>query len=99
MISCIILTSTLVLSNTAGRFCILDITIKEKMFRLIGVNWPNATREFPNFFRRIELYVTPSKQVILVGDWSAVLDPNLDKRGACRVTYTCFVNGRICRTT
>ena len=33
------------------------------------------------FFRRIEPYVSPSKRVILVRDWNAVLDPNLD-RGA-----------------
>ena len=71
----------LVLSDPAGRLCVLDVTIKDKAFRLIGVYGPNVTSELPAFFRRIEPYVVPSKRVILVGDWNAVLDPNLD-RGA-----------------
>ena len=71
----------LVLSDPAGRLCVLDVTIKDKAFRLIGVYGPNTTSELPAFFRRIEPYVVPSKRVILVGDWNAVLDPNLD-RGA-----------------
>ena len=71
-------TRALVLSDPADRLCVLDVTIKDKAFRLIGVYGPNATRELPAFFRRIEPYVTPSKRVILVGDRNAVLDPNLD---------------------
>ena len=71
----------LVLSDPAGRLCVLDVTIKDKAFRLIGVYGPNVTSELPAFFRRIEPYVVPSKRVILVADWNAVLDPNLD-RGA-----------------
>ena len=71
----------LVLSDPAGRLCVLDVTIKDKAFRLIGVYGHNVTSELPAFFRRIEPYVVPSKRVILVGDWNAVLDPNLD-RGA-----------------
>ena len=71
----------LVLSDLAGRLCVLDITIKDKAFWLIGVYGPNVTSELPAFFRRIGPYVISSKRVILVGDWNAVLDPNLD-RGA-----------------
>ena len=77
---CLDATCALVLSDPVGRLCILDVTIKDKAFRLIG---PNVTSELPAFFRRIEPYV-PSKRVILVGDWNAVLDPNLD-RGAITV--------------
>ena len=71
-------TCALVLSDPADRLCVLDVTIKDKAFRLIGVYGPNATSDLSAFFRRIEPYVTPSKRVILVGDWNAVLDPNLD---------------------
>ena len=71
-------TCALVLSDPAGRLCVLDITIKDKAFRQIGVYGPNVTSELPAFFRRIEPYVVLSKRVILVGDWNAVLDPNLD---------------------
>ena len=77
----LVATCALVLSDPASRLCVLDVTIKDKAFRLIGVYGPNAISEFPAFFRRIEPYVIPSKGVILVGDWNAVFDPNLD-RGA-----------------
>ena len=59
----------------------MDVTIKDKAFRLIGVYEPNAMSELPAFFRCIKPFVIPSKRVILVGDWNAILDPNLD-RGA-----------------
>ena len=36
-------TCALVLSDPAGRLCVLDVTIKDKAFRLIGVYGPNAT--------------------------------------------------------
>ena len=68
----------LVLSDPSGRLCVLDVTIKDKAFRLIGVYGPNVTSELPAFFWRIEPYVVPSKRVILVGDWNTVLDPNLE---------------------
>ena len=74
-------TCALVLSDLAGSLCVLAVTIKDKAFRLIGVYGPNATSELPAFSRRIEPYVVLSKRVILVGDWNAVLHPNLD-RGA-----------------
>ena len=60
-------TCALVLSDPADRLCVVDVTIKDKAFRLIGVYGHNATSELPAFFRRIEPYVIPSKRVILVG--------------------------------
>ena len=77
----LVATCVLVLSDPAGRLCVLDVAIKDKAFWLIGVYGPNAISELPDFFRRIEPFVIPSKRVILVGDWNAVLDPDLD-RGA-----------------
>ena len=64
----------------------MDVTIKDKALRLIGVYGPNATSELPAFFRRIEPYVIPWKRGILVRDFNAVLDPNLD-RGDISVGY------------
>ena len=52
----------------AGRLCVLDVTIKDKAFQLIGVYGPKANSELPAFFRCIELYVIPLKRVILMGD-------------------------------
>ena len=68
-------TCALVLSDPTGRLCVLDVTIKDKAFQLIGVYGTNVTSELPAFFLRIEPYVVPSKWVILAGDWNAVLIP------------------------
>ena len=84
----LVATCALVLSDPAGRLCVLDVTIKDKAFWLIGVYGPNATSELPAFFRRIEPYVIPSKRVILVGDWNAVLDPNLNRGASSTGTNT-----------
>ena len=85
---CLDSTCALVLSDPVSRLCVLDVTIKDKAFQLIGVYGPNATSELPAFFRCIEPYVVPSKRVILVGDWNAILDPNLDRGAICAGTNT-----------
>ena len=85
---CLVATRVLILLDPAGRLCVLDVTIKDKAFRLIGVYRTNATRELPTFFRRIKPYVIPSKQVILAGDWNAILDPNLDREAINAGTNT-----------
>ena len=77
---------TLVFSDPQGRLCVLDITIKGKVFRLIGVYGPNTKSELPDFFRGIEPYMTSARPVILAGDWNAVLDPSIDRGGARRDT-------------
>ncbi len=43
----LVATCALVLSDPAGRLCVLDVTIKDKAFRLIGVY---ANSELPVFF-------------------------------------------------
>ena len=41
-----------------------------------------------------------SKRVILMGDWNAVLDPNLDRGASSAGTNTgCQIFSRVCRTT
>ena len=74
--------------GSGGQIYILDVTIKDKTFRLIRVYGPNASNELPAFFRHIGPYVIPSKAVILVGDWNAVLDPNLDRGATSAGTNT-----------
>ena len=44
-----------VLSDPADRLCVLDVIIKDRTFRLIGVYGPNVVSVLPKFFRRIEL--------------------------------------------
>ena len=67
---------TLVLSDPASRLCILDVTTKDKAFRLLWLYGSDAVRELPTLFRRIEPYMTSSRRVILVSHWNVVLDPN-----------------------
>ena len=52
----LVATCALVLSDPPGRLCVLDVTIKDKAFRMIGVYGLNATSELPAFFRRIKFY-------------------------------------------
>ena len=70
---------TLVFADPAGRLCVVDATIKGEAFRLIGVYGPNLQSERVSFFSRIDPFVTSSRRVVLVGDWNAVLDPNIDR--------------------
>ena len=84
----LIATCALVLSDPAERLCVLDVTIKDKAFRLIGVYGPNAGSELPAFFWCIGPYVIPPKRVILKGDWKAVLNPNLDRGATSAGTNT-----------
>ena len=77
---------SLVFSDPEGRLCVLDATIKGRAFRFIGVYGPNANSELPDFFRRIEPFMTSSRRLVLAGDWNAVLDPKIDRGGARRDT-------------
>jgi len=77
---------SLVFSDPTGRLCVVDATIEGRAFRFIGVYGPNATSELPDFFRRIEPYVTSSRRVVLTGDWNAVLDPRVDRGEGSRAT-------------
>ena len=58
-----------------------DVAVKTFEFRIVAVYAPNATRERCSFFWRLEPFLDDSKQVVLVGDWNAILGPNRDKGG------------------
>ena len=63
---------SLVIVDSVGWLCTLDVTIKEKEFRFIGVYMTNIKSEFPDFFQLIDLFVTSPRQVILLSDSNAV---------------------------
>ena len=46
----LISTCTLVLSDPSGKLCILHVTIKDKVFRLIGVYGPTVVSELSALF-------------------------------------------------
>ena len=68
-----------VFSDSKGRLCVLDITIKDKTFCFIGIYGPNATSELPDIFWRIEPFAMKSRRIIFAGDLNAVHDPNVDR--------------------
>lgn len=74
----------------ASRLCVLDVTIKDNAFLLRGIPAPKDHAEREPFFWRIDRFVIPSKRVVLLRDWSAVLDPDLDRRGARKGTSILF---------
>ena len=41
----------------------------------------NIAAERVYFFRRLALFLGDPKRIILVGDWNAILDPNIDRVG------------------
>ena len=89
-----ITTCALVHSDPTGRLYILDVTIKDKVFRLIGVYGPNISNELTAFFRSIGPYEIPSKRVVFMGYRNAVLYPNLD-RGACDPISSCCATSHL----
>ena len=54
-----------------------DIAVKTFEFRIAAINVPNSSAE-----RRF--FLDASRRTVLVGDWNAILDPNIDRasRGA-----------------
>lgn len=63
---------------------------RKKEFWLIAVYVPNDCGDQKAFFWCINQFVISSKWEVLVGDWNTILDPNLDSRGASKVTNICF---------
>lgn len=57
----------LVFIDLKRKLCVLDITIEGNSLCFIRAS----------FFQQVEAFLTMSWQVVLVGDWNAILDPNL----------------------
>ena len=64
-----------------------DYADKSFKFRVVYVYALNITAERCSFFWWFEPFLDDSKQLILVGDWNAILEPKIDKagRGASRL--------------
>lgn len=68
-VSCLVshsldVTCSLVLTDLAERLCMLDVNIKEKVFRVIGVYAPNDYRKCEAAFQQINQFLISSKQVV-----------------------------------
>ena len=63
-----------------------DVAVKSFKFHLVVVHASNFAVESVPFFRRLAPFLDDTKQLVLIGDWNAILDPKIDKvrRGASR---------------
>ena len=92
-----------VFAGYGGRLVVADVAVKSFKFRMVAVYAPNITVERVSFFRRLAPFLDDSKQLVLMGDWNAILDLMIDKvrRGGVKAALstlylvmtwsTCFV--------
>ena len=70
-----------VFAGDGGRLLVADVAVKTFKFRIAAVHVPNTTAERRSFLRWLGSFLDASKRTVLVGDWNAILDPNLDRAG------------------
>ena len=70
-----------VFAGDGGRLVVADVAVKSFMFRLVVVYAPNFVPKRVSFFRQLERFLNESKQLVLIGDWNAILDPKIDEVG------------------
>ena len=76
-----------VFAGDGGQLLVADVAVKTFEFRRAVVHAPNMAAERRSFLRRLGSFLDASKRTVLVGDWNAILDPNIDRagRGASRL--------------
>ena len=67
--------------DVGGGLIMADVAVKSFEFQVIAVYTPNSFGDRRSFFWRLGPFLDNSKQLVLVGDWNAILDPKLDKGG------------------
>ena len=70
-----------VFAGDGGRLLGADVAVKTFEFRIAAVLVPNSAAETSSFFLRLGLSLDSSRRTVLVGDWNAILDPNIDRAG------------------
>ena len=70
-----------VLADDGDRLVVADVAVKSFKFRLVAVYASNIAAERVSFFRRLAPFLDYTKRLVLMGDWNAILDPNIDKVG------------------
>ena len=70
-------------AGDGGRLLVADVAVKTFEFRIAAVHVPNSAAER----RRLGSSVDSSKRTVLMGDWNAIIDPDIDRasRGASRL--------------
>ena len=70
-----------VFAGDGGRLLVADVAVKTFKFRIAAVHAPNATTERRSFLQPLGSFLDASKRTVLVGEWNAILDPNIDMAG------------------
>ena len=73
--------SLAVFAGDGGRLVVADVAVKTIEFRIAAVHVPNTAAERRFFLRRLGSFLDDSRRTVLVGDWNAILDPNIDRPG------------------
>ena len=60
---------------------VADVAVKTFEFRIAVVHVPNSAAKRRSFLRRLGSFLDASRQTVLVRDWNAILDLNIDKAG------------------
>ena len=71
----------IVFAGDGGRLLVADCCVKTFEFRIAAVHAPCSAAERRRFFRRLGSFLDASKRTVLVGDWNAILDPNINRAG------------------
>ena len=83
-------------ASDGGRLVVADVAVKSFKFQLVVVYALNILVERVSFFRLLAPFRDDSKLLVLMSDWNAILDPNIDKvgRGVSRLgrCESSFVN-------
>ena len=70
-----------VFAGDGGQLLVADVAVKTFEFRIAAVHVPNSAAERRSYLRRLGLFLDASRRTVLVGDWNAILDPNIDRAG------------------
>ena len=75
-----------VFAGDGGLLVVADGAVKSYKFCLVAVYASNIAAARVPFFLRLVPFLDDTKQIVLMGDWNAILDPKIDKvgRGASR---------------
>ena len=60
---------------------VADVAVKTVEFRIAEVHAPSTAAERRSFFRCLGSFLDASKRTVLVSDWNAILDLNIDRVG------------------
>ena len=70
-----------VVAGDRGQLVAANVAVKSFQFRLVAVYEPNITARGVFLFRWLAPFLDDTKQLVLMGDWNAILDPKIDKVG------------------